>query len=424
MKRADWELEQRRRAIRWSLAGKSYSTICERLGRSRPWLAKWIRRFKAHRWDGLMNASRRPTHIPRSTPAHIVNRILALRTELEEHRTARTRFRGVGAIEIWELLRAERRRRLPAVRTIERVLQAHGCRRPASKRSGGGRPYPYLRTERPGDLHQTDLVGPRYVRGVKGSTRFYSLHTVASVGRGVWASQHRFKSSDAFCRHFLGAWQWLGVPRISQMDNEMAATGGGRHRFGLSAVVRLHLLVGSHLVFVPPGEPGRNPLVESFNNMWQQRVLSHRHADLRSVRRISRSYLRFYHERKPNRALAVATDGTRFPGLWLRRYRAALRWLPRGGCLEQYRDRRGRLPVAAGQVSWIQRVDDNGNISVNARPYFVGKRRTGEYVQATLWTHRQELVIYTAQHRVLKRFPFKIRGKIGRPIPCNGACGN
>jgi hypothetical protein len=87
-----------------------------------------------------------------------------------------------------------------------------------------------------------------------------SIHTIAIVGRGTWASQVRYKTADALCEHFVASWAWLGLPRISQIDNEMAATGGGRHAYGLSLVVRLHLWLGVHVMFLPLGEPGRTPV--------------------------------------------------------------------------------------------------------------------------------------------------------------------
>jgi putative transposase len=412
----DDEVQRREQAVRWRDEGLSYTTICERLHRSRPWLAKWLKRARADPKTGLESRPRRPKHVRRRLSPKLVGRILVLRAELEGKRKRRSRYRGIGAIDIQELLREERRRHIPSISSIERVLRAHGCRRTPKRRAQGTTPYPALRAEHPGDLQQTDLVGPRYIRGARGVTRFYSLHTIAAVGRGVYASQHRHKTSEAFCSHFVRAWGWLGVPRISQLDNEMAATGGGRHRFGLSAVVRLHLLAGTHLVFVPPGEPGRNALVESFNDVWQERVLTLRHSDLRSVRRASEGHWRFYHERKPHRALTVRRDGTRLPGQWLLRHRAELRWLPAEFVLEQYVDGRGRLPVAAGAVSWIQRVDADGEVTINACPYFVGKRRTGEYVQATLLTRRRRLVIYSAQHRTIREFSFPFLGRIVEPV--------
>jgi len=410
------ELDRRKQAVRWHREGISYTEICRRLGRSRPWLAKWLRRSRADPRQGLLDRSRRPRRVRRPVSAKLVARIVALRVELEAHKTQRTRFRGVGAVDIQEILRDERRRVIPSISTIERVLRKHGYRRCPRRRVPSSMPYPWPRAKQPGDLQQTDLVGPRYLRGRRGPIRFYSIHTIALVGRGVWASQHRHKTSDAFCAHFVGAWRWLGVPRVSQLDNEMAATGGGRHRFGLSAVARLHLLVGTHLLFVPAGEPGRNPVVESFNHVWQERVLREYHPDLRRLRRASTGHWRFYHYRKAHRALTVNADGTRFAGEWLRLHRDALRWLPADFTVERYQGRRGQLPVAAGRVSWVQRVDADGTISINARPYFIGKRRTGEYVQATLFTHRQRVVVYSAYHRRIKDFPFPVQGELVRPV--------
>ena len=60
--------------------------------------------------------------------------------------------------------------------------------------------------------------------------------------------------------------------------------------------------------------------------------------------------------------------------------------------------------IARGQVSWIQKVDADGHITINARPLFVGKRQTGQYVQPTLFTHRQRIVVYATGRRRVKTF--------------------
>jgi len=412
------ELKLRSLAIQWYEQGTPFTAICERLRRSRRWLAKWLRRFRQGGWASLADRSRRPHQVRCPTPAALARRILMLRHELEAHRTRRTRFRGVGAAEIQELLRLEGLRHPPGVSTIERVLRRHHVRPHRAHRYRRAQPYPHPRADRPGDLHQTDLVGPRYLHGRRGVTRFYSIHTVAVVGRGVWASQVRYKTAEALCGHFVAAWRWLGVPRVSQIDNEMAATGGGRHAFGLSLVVRLHLLCGVHLVFLPPGEPGRNPFVESFNRGWQARVLMHHCEDLCAVRRVSRSYWRFYHEQKRHRALTVAVEGTPWPGPWLQRHRRTLRWLPPRFSLDRYRSARGQLtlPIARGRVSWIQKVDAEGEITINARPFFVGKRYTGQYMQATLFPHRQRVIVYSTSRRRVKSFAFPISDPIMAPV--------
>jgi hypothetical protein len=376
------------------------------VGRGEYWLSKWLRRFREAGWAGLQAQPRAPKRRPRSMPPTVVAKVLALRAELQAHRTRASRFAGIGAEAIRLELTRRRVRPLPGLRTIERILKQHGrSAAEPSPRKGGGEPYPCPPARDPGDLQQTDLVGPRHLRGPKGVTRFYSFHSVALVGRGAATSQARHKSAEALCAHFVHAWGWLGLPRISQMDNEMAASGGGRHAYAFSLVMRLHLLLGVHLLFIPEGEPGRNAHIESFNDLWQERVLRHACADPAALRRIDRAFLRYYHFDKPHRALQVDSDATRYPGQWLELHRSQLRDLPEDFDLRAYRDSQGRLklPLARGRVSFIRQVDDQGYLRVNAQAYFVGKRQARHYLTATVYTHRQLLVIKQAR-RVLKRF--------------------
>jgi len=414
--RDDYDL--RRRAIGLYLGGLGFDAILDRVGRARSWLSKWLGRYRRSGWAGLHSRSRAPRRQARRTPERVVTRVLGLREELEHTRTRRSRFAGIGAEVIQLELGRRRLQPLPSISTIERILRRHGYpKRPAPRRKGGGEPYPAPRARLPGDLHQTDLVGPRHLRGPKGVTRFYSVHTLAVVGRGVATSQGRHKTAGFLCEHFVHAWAWLGLPRVSQIDNEMAATGGGRYPSGFSLVMRLHLLLGVHLLFIPPGEPGRNPHVESFNNLWQERVLRESCPDLRALRRTDQAFLHYYHFHKPHRALRVSEAGTRFPGRWLEGHRAHLQALPPSFSLASYRDHRGRLhlPLARGRISFIRRVDARGAVEVNARPYSLGKKLTGRYIMATIFTHRQEMVVKVGG-RVCKRFAFTIHEPLVAPL--------
>jgi transposase len=413
-----FEYELRWRAIKLHQRGLGFNRILERLGRGRFWLAKWLRRFRQEGWAGLGSHSRAPQRRPSRMPPRVVVKVLQVRAELQAHRSRASRFAGIGAETIQLELSRRRVRPLPALRTIERILKRHAITGKApSQRKGGGEPYPAPRALHPGDLQQTDLVGPRYLRGARGITRFYSIHTLAVVGRGAATSQVRYKTAEALCAHLIHAWGWLGLPRVSQMDNEMAASGGGRHAYAFSLVMRLHLLLGVHLLFIPEGEPGRNAHIESFNDLWQERVLRHRCGDLAALRRINRAFLHFYHFDKPHRALRGSVEGTRLPGDWLERHQPSLGALPRNFDLERYRDRRGRLqlPLASGRISFVRKVNDHGLIQVNARSYFVGKRLSRRYVTATIYPQRRELVI-KHERRVYKRYPFPIDESIIAPL--------
>ena len=413
------EHERRCRAIALLKRGATFAAVCAAVGRSQPWLAKWWGRYRREGRAGLRDRPRTPRRIWRRTAARVVALVLRVRAELVAHRTRRTAFAGRGAEAIrWEL-EQRRVRRLPSLRTIERILQQHGCTRPERRRRRGrGRPCPAPRATGVGAVQQTDLIGPRHVRGPRGLTRFFAFHTLELVSRVAAASYYGDKGTEAFCAHFLHAWEALGVPRVSQVDNELTLVGGNPHGFTVSQVLRLGLLLGVHWWFIPPGEPGRNPDIESFNGLWEARVLwRHRCPGLPAVRRTSARFLRYYHTRKPHRALTVATHGSRFPGVVLAAARPQLRPVPPGFRLDQYRDAHGRLdlPLARGRLSFVRRVSEAGTIDLPGGVYRVGRRLARQYVVATLYTHRQEIVV-KLDGRVVQRFPCPIREPVVPPL--------
>lgn len=412
------EYARRCKAIDLLRRGARFAAVARGVGRSRSWLAKWWRRYRREGRPGLRDHSRAPRRIWRRTALRLVALVLRVRAELVAHRRRGTAFAGRGADAIrWELER-HGVRRLPSRRTIERILTQHGCtRREPRRRRGGGRPCPAPRATRVGAVQQTDLVGPRHVRGPRGITRFFAFHTLELVSRAAAASYYHDKSAEAWCAHLLHAWRELGVPAVSQLDNEFGVVGGNPHGFTFSQVVRLGLLLGAHWWFIPPGEPGRNPDIESFNGLWQGRVLwRHRCPALPAVRRTSARFLRYYHGR-PHRKLGVATHGSRFPGVVLAAARDQLRPLPAGFSLDRYRDRQGhlQLPLARGRISFVRRVAGTGTVDLPGGTYRVGRRLAGQYVVATLYTHRRELVV-KLDGRVVRRFPCPIAEKVVAPL--------
>ena len=412
------EYARRCKAIDLLRRGTRFAATAAAVGRGQAWLAKWWARYRREGRGGLRDRSRAPRRVRRRTAPRLVALVLRIRAELVAHRTPRTAFAGRGADAIrWEL---EQRglRRLPSRRTIERLLARHGCtRRAPRRRRGGGRPCPAPRAQAVGDVQQTDLVGPRHLRGPRGVTRCFAFHTLEYVSRAVATSYYADKSAEAWCAHLLRAWRALGLLRVSQLDNELGVVGGTPHGFSFSPVVRLGLLLGVHWWFIPPGEPGRNPDIESFNGLWEARVLwRHRCPDLPALRRTSARFGRYYHAR-PHRQLRVAPHGSRCPGTVLAAARAQLRALPEGFDLAPYRDAQGQLqlPLARGRISFVRRVGGAGTIELPGGTYRVGRRLAGQYVVATLYPHRRELVV-KLDGRVVKRFPVPIREPVVAPL--------
>jgi len=412
------EYARRCKAIDLLRRGARFAAAATAVGRGQAWLAKWWARYRREGRAGLRDRSRAPRRVWRRTAPRLVALVLRIRGELVAHRTRRTAFAGRGADAIrWEL---EQRgvRHPPSRRSIERILQRHGCtRREPRRHRGRGRPCPAPRAQAVGDVQQSDLVGPRHLRGPRGVTRFFAFHTLDYVSRAAATSYYADKSAEAWCAHFLRAWRELGIPLVSQLDNEFGVVGGNPYGFTFSQVVRLGLLLGVHWWFIPPGEPGRNPDIESFNGLWEARVLwRHRCPDLAVVRRTSARFLQYYHA-KPHRKLRVATHGSRCPGDVLAAARSQLRALPRGFALDQYRDARGhlQLPLARGRISFVRRISGTGTIELPGGTYRVGRRLAGQYVVATLYTHRREIVV-KLEGRVVKRFACPIREPLMAPL--------
>lgn len=413
------EYEIRVKAIKLYEQGIRFSRILQTVYRSGFWLSKWLGRFRAEGRKGLQDKSRAPHRVWRRTSAPLVQKILSLRKELELHQGRSLAFTGIGPEVIrWELQR-RRVRKVPAVSTIAGILSRHGrVGKWKVRRKNDGRPYPYFPAEKMGDLQQTDIVGPRYLRGPQGVTRFYSFHTLDAGGHTAFSSQFPDKQTISLCRHLVEAWRGMGVPKVSQVDNEMAATGGGRYPYSLSQGIRLHLLLGIHLVFIPQGEPGRNAAVESFNGLWQERVLRrHICPNLKALRRTSDRFLRYYHYEKPHRRLTQKGQGTRFPGTLRDRLWSSLTHLPEGFRLDRYISSQGHLhlPIAKGKVTFIRKVDAKGYIEVNGSSYFIRKKLEGQYVMATIYPHRKCLTI-KQDNRIIKSFVFPVKTRISIPL--------
>lgn len=421
----DLDEEQRRqRAIELLQQGRKPSEVLRELGRSREWPAKWRRRFDELGLAGLRDVSRAHRDHPASTTAPVVRAVLRARDRLARHR-GRQRFAGSGADAVaWELELADVQPP-PARRTIERILQRAGRTRhaaPPPAHEKGGAPYPAPRARGLGELQETDMVGPRHLRTPAGPVGFFSFHTVDVAGGGAATWQGPDKSAETCCVYMAEvAWLRLGLPIVWQVDNETALAGFPGRPF--TQPVRLALLLGVEVRFIPPGEPGRQADIESFNALWQARVL--RRFSTPSLTRLAKVSLRFerwFMDERPHPKLSVADHGTRFPGELLAAQNGALRWMPKGFTLARYRDAADelRLPLARGRISWVRRADERGTLTLHGRRLALGRTAASQYVVATLSTARGDLSVRLPEGTV-KRFRFPIEERVVQRLRPSGA---
>ncbi|NIW11436.1 MAG: DDE-type integrase/transposase/recombinase, partial [Gammaproteobacteria bacterium] len=126
--------------------------------------------------------------------------------------------------------------------------------------------YPYFREPLGiNHIHQADLLGPRYI---KDDGRFYSLNIMDLSSHRVFLHPQRRKDDQAAALGLISCWKTMGMPDFLQVDNQLCFRGSNRHSRSFGIVLRVCLLLGIEVVFIPIGEPWRNGVVESFNDTY------------------------------------------------------------------------------------------------------------------------------------------------------------
>ena len=381
---------ERQRAVARYQRGESATAICQSLGHSREWLYKWVRRQQTGDATWAEERSRRPRREPRQVAAAVETAIVTTRRSLAQ----RELFCGAQAIA-WEL--AELGVTPPSLRTISRVLERQGLvTRAPGPYQAKGTVYPLVPAERPGQAHQTDFVGPCYLRG---TGRFYSLHSV-DVATGRCAVQHLAnRSSQPTLAAIWAIWQRLGIPQYQQVDNEMVFFGSRTHPRGLGPLIRLCLTLDVEPWFIPPAEPWRNGVVEKFNDRWRQfGPLRH---PLTSTTDVDRANHAFEHRhnahyrysklggRTPNAALDASAVPLRFPS----QPDAPQHPLPK---------------PTQGRYHVIRFVRHDAQIDLFGEPVRVPPEAVAAYVRVTVDVAAQQLRV-VLDGRVIDQQPFRLR---------------
>ncbi len=390
------ELSDRQQAIRMRLASETIATISHTLQRSETWVRKWWHRYLAAGGEGLYELSRAHHALVNRTPMHIERAILTIRRRLVAHATPQTRYAFTGAATIQHELKQLGFTALPTLRTIERILQRHNLTSPRLRlaRRLPRSAYPGPQAHDTNQVHQVDLVGPRYLTGSK--TKFYFYVCKDAFDQAVYAEFHAGNDMDRVLSFLIHAWQRLGLPQHVQFDNGRQFYGAGRYARSLNRVIRLTLCLGIEPVFIPEASPARNGSVENFNGWFQPALLQHPFARPTDVRRELRHLVTAVNEQHVHQAL-----GFRTPAQYRRSKR--LRKLPAHFTLDLQ-----HIPVRTGRIILIRWVPPHGYVDVLGESIKIGRRLRFHYVKVTVETQPQRLKIY-CNGRLLKQCVFKLR---------------
>ncbi len=258
--------KQRAAAVQRFLHGENPQAICASLGKSMRWLYKWVARHTPEDPAWCEDRSRQPLISPHRTPGEIEDIVAMVRLSLYNKEV----FYGAQAIR-WELEDLEVQP-LPSIRTINRILS----RRDLTHRRTGryepkGKVYPELPGLSPNQTHQVDLVGPCYLTG---PIRFYSLNAIDVMLNRCAIEPMPSKAAQSVLDAVYAVWKRMGIPQNLQVDNELAFYGSPIHPRGMGPLIRLCLRYGVNLWFIPPSEPWRNGVIESFNGHYRQKFLA------------------------------------------------------------------------------------------------------------------------------------------------------
>lgn len=392
------ELWLRQQAIRLKYAGWSVSAICTHVERSREWFYKWWKRYLAEGSGGLRDRSPAP-HTVRSMWAPDARQaIVKIRDGLMRRQGPRARYRLAGAPTIRHELACLGYKPLPSLRTIERVLHAAGRTTPAFRLQpcAASVDYPGPRATHSNAVHQLDLIGPCYLHG--SHRQWFFLVYRDSFDQAVYVEFQPKPKLDTVLAFVVHAWQRLGLPAVLQVDNS-ELFGPTSHPGALNRFVRLALLVGVELTFIPEHEPWRNGAIEHFNGWLQERMFAiPLHSPTQVRHELAALMTTCFHEHiHPH--LAFQTTAQVRHGLHART-------LP-----STFQAHQHPLPVAIGCVVFLRRVRGSGCITILGGQFRVGKRLAHHYITARLYTRTMLLKVY-AHGRLLKHFAFPFVGKL------------
>ena len=390
------EYFDRQRAIQMRLAGDSIELICRILHRSVPWFNKWWRRYLEAGSEGLYDITRARHSIVNRTPAHIERAILSIRRRLAARATPQTRYALLGASAIAQELRQLGISPVPTFRTIERILERAHITSPRLRlaRRIPKTQYPMPKATDTNQVHQVDLVGPRYLSQDK--TKYYFYICKDTFDQQVYMEFWAGNSMNTVLNFLVRAWQAMGIPQHAQFDNGKQFYAPGRYERSLNRVVRLCLRLGIQPIFIPEAQPQRNGSVENFNGWLQPLLVRRTFKNTSAVRRELRYLLASVNETHTHQVLGFKTS-TQF------RRTKRLRMLPANFQIDF-----DHIPVALGKIIIVRMVNPQGCVSILDEIVKIGLRYRYQYVKAVVETHPQRLKVY-CNGRLIKSITFKLR---------------
>ena len=382
------EIELRKRAVALSLQGRKKSEIARMLQRSRPWVDRWIDRYRAEAPRlSLQDRSRAPKQRRCAYPDRIKRMVMQIRQAREQGQRAKYQYALISAQAIYYELRDLDISPVPSPRTIHGWLKEAGRIPERRSQKAPNLTYPVLPCKAVNDVQELDFKGPFYLQDHAHKYYLVALRDKWSKKTALRALAN--KSMDAILDFLVSAWQKMGCPRYLKMDNCLDFRGSNRHPRAPSKLMRVCLDLGIQPVFIPICEPWRNGVVENLNGLLDRFLFRTKTFETekqlhKAVQRMETTINTTHHlstlQGKTPQAFAAHAELCHPPANYDWRTRA--------------------LRLLKGKVTFIRFVRKSGRITVTARDKFlIGKKYKWHYVMAVVDVARKRLnVIYQGKH--------------------------
>ncbi len=349
--------------------GESATIICRSLGKSRGWLYKWIQRKDELRLDpGPKRAHNR-------MPLEVEKAVIGVRKKLQS-----TKYAQIGVNAINRELYLQGQSPLPAS-TIKRILKREGLQRTKAPYVPKGKVYPKLEAVYANNVHQADLVGPRFI---KGDGRFYSLNIMDIATHRITLNPSRRKDDESVAEGLIRTWKKLGIPDFLQLDNELSFRGSNRWPHSLGLVLRLCLLMKVQSLFIPQGEPWRNGEIESFQGTFDKAFFHSQYFG--SFKELCSEAPHFEDYHNEHYVYSCLNGST--PNQALQHDSMGIQLLQ-----DSFQLPKERIPIVDGYIHFVRFIRSDRKLLIFGESFIVPKDLVYEYVKATICTDIHALQI-------------------------------
>lgn len=350
--------------------GKSLRAVARSFHVSVPTVTRWVARAQGKRLDrtSFSDLSSAPRKVANRVSSEIEQLVLTLRKQLKEQ----SDLGEFGAVAIRAELLRRRTRPLPSLRTINRILQRNGAfdyRRRVRRRPPPKGWYLAEVTEARAELDEFDFIEGLVIRG---GIEVEVCNVVSLWGYLVGSFPSIPYTTESALRAILKHWREVGLPDYAQFDNDTRFAGPHQHPDAIGKVIRVCLSLGVTPIFAPPREHGLQNGIESYNGLWQAKVWARfEHTSLEGLQQQSARYVAASRQRKAARREG-APERRKFPCEWKRNDQAKVR----------------------GQIIYIRRSDDRGEVMVLGRKYEVSANWCHRLVRCEVDIEKKEIRFY------------------------------